>query len=363
MNKYSRALNELQGRIPDTLYNIIDARWQAAIRQDKEFIDYTLKHLQPESSEEEIEDAQVNAKSFLRSKKRLTRMLICDTESVQKGTILIKKSLGLIPEVEEKDEEDEDDTPDKLKGEDFPEGVKPTDLESDNKYLYNDPVNTKPIDILNDDDIGNVVNNDTNNVNVVDIDVQMDDPQEKQDVNNEGERETDKSSSEQPVNAQSIGTQTPPISVTIDTNVNDAINDSQKDMVEEKKVEEALTTEQNMEMQPPPIKEHHVEIQLTPVTTKTQKEQTKTGKEKIEDEKIEKKEKTDNKDREKKKKTLMDDDDDEDFVSIKGPIDMDSLSSSELMEITTAMQSCAHKKRLKEHKQEAKTTQTIVKIL
>lgn len=89
-------------------------------------------------------------------------MLIGDTELVQKETeILIKKSLGLIPEEEEKDEEDEDDTPNKLKGEDFPKGVKPTYLESDNKYLYNDPIDTKPIDISNNDDTDNAVNNDT----------------------------------------------------------------------------------------------------------------------------------------------------------------------------------------------------------
>lgn len=47
MNKFSRALIELQGQILDSLYNLIDASWQGAISLDKEFIDYTLKHLQP----------------------------------------------------------------------------------------------------------------------------------------------------------------------------------------------------------------------------------------------------------------------------------------------------------------------------
>ncbi|XP_059064903.1 uncharacterized protein LOC131856953 [Cryptomeria japonica] len=132
---------------------------------------------------------------------------------------------GLIPEEEEeKDKEDKDNTPDKLKGEDFLEGVKPTDLEPDNKYLYDDPVDTKPIDIPDDDDTSNAVNNDidnvhntgdnvantADNVDFFEVDIQMDDPQEKQqDVNNEGEKEIDKSSSEQPVNAQSAGTQNP----------------------------------------------------------------------------------------------------------------------------------------------------------
>lgn len=55
MNKFNRALIKLQGKIPNSLYNLIDARWQAAISQDKEFIDYIFKHLQLEETEEEIE--------------------------------------------------------------------------------------------------------------------------------------------------------------------------------------------------------------------------------------------------------------------------------------------------------------------
>ncbi|XP_057847461.2 actin cytoskeleton-regulatory complex protein PAN1-like [Cryptomeria japonica] len=209
--------------------------------------------------------------------------------------------MGLIPKEEEKDKEDKDDTPDKLKEEDFPKGVKLIDLELDNKYLYNDPIDTKPIDILDDVDNSNIVNNDidnventrdnvvniADNVDVFEVCVQMDDPQEKQqDVNNE------------------------------DTNVNDAINDSQKVMAEEKKAEEASATEQSVEMQPPLVK----------------KEQLETGKEKPENKSEEKKDE--------EKKTKIDDDDKE-FVSIKGPIDMDNLSSFELMDIATTMQSRA----------------------
>lgn len=64
----------------------------------------------------------------------------------------------------------------------------------------------------------------------------MDDPQEKQqDVNNEGEKETNKSSTEQPVNAQSIETQTAPVNVSADANVNVATNDNQKDLVKRKR--------------------------------------------------------------------------------------------------------------------------------
>ncbi|XP_059066404.1 histone H2A.Z-specific chaperone CHZ1-like [Cryptomeria japonica] len=121
-------------------------------------------------------------------------------------------------------------------------------------------------------------------------------------------------------------------------------------MAEEKKAEEAPTTEQSVDMQPPSVKEHHVESQLPLVTSTPQKEQTKSGKEKPEEKSVEKKEKEekiDNKDQEKKNKTLIDDGD-EDSVSIKGPIDMDNLSSFELIEIDTSMQSHTHKKRLKE---------------
>lgn len=57
-------------------------------------------------------------------------------------------------------------------------------------------------------------------------------------------------------------------------------------------------------------------------------EKDKTEKEKTDKEKVEKKET--------KEKKIIDDDDD-DLVSIKGPIDMDNTSSSQLMEITTTM--------------------------
>lgn len=83
MNKFSRALIELQGKIPDSLYNLIDARWQGAISLHKEFIDYTLKHLQPKATKEEIEQIKVNAKALFRSKKRLTRMLVGETSTLR----------------------------------------------------------------------------------------------------------------------------------------------------------------------------------------------------------------------------------------------------------------------------------------
>lgn len=63
---------------------MIDARWQGAISLDKEFIDYTLKHLQSEAIEDEIEQIKVNTKALFKSKKRLTRMLVGETKSVKR---------------------------------------------------------------------------------------------------------------------------------------------------------------------------------------------------------------------------------------------------------------------------------------
>lgn len=57
------------------------------------------------------------------------------------------------------------------------------------------------------------------------------------------------------------------------------------------------------------------------------------------------------------------DDDDEDSLSISGPIDMTTLSASEMMKIANVMQSHAHKKRLKEQRIEAETIQNAVEIL
>lgn len=35
MNKYRKTLIELQGKIPTSLYNKLDARWKETIKQDK----------------------------------------------------------------------------------------------------------------------------------------------------------------------------------------------------------------------------------------------------------------------------------------------------------------------------------------
>ncbi|XP_057873186.1 uncharacterized protein LOC131079291 [Cryptomeria japonica] len=148
MNKYSTSLIELQGEIPDSLYNLIDARWQATISLNKEFINYTLEHLQLKATEEEIEQIKVNTKALFRSMKRLTRIIIRETESVQKETdILMKNALSLIPDEEEdKDEEIEDDTPVKPKYKELPEGVMIIDFEPDNKYMQDDHIDTEQKD-------------------------------------------------------------------------------------------------------------------------------------------------------------------------------------------------------------------------
>ncbi|XP_059067731.1 uncharacterized protein LOC131858498 [Cryptomeria japonica] len=54
--------------------------------------------------------------------------------------------------------------------------------------------------------------------------------------------------------------------------------EQEPDMVKEQKEEEALTAEQSMDMQPPPVKKHNVESQLPPVITPTQEEQIETEK-------------------------------------------------------------------------------------
>ncbi|XP_059077885.1 uncharacterized protein LOC131876484 [Cryptomeria japonica] len=151
---------------------------------------------------------------------------------------------------------------------------------------------------------------------------------------------------------------------TIDTTgtYNELVKEKEQEsnMVKDKKAEEAPTTEQSVDMPPPPVKEHNVESQLPPVIKPTQEEHTEIGKDKPE------KKTEENKDKEKKmekqKKTTVEGDDD-DSISIKGPIDMDNLSDYELMEISTAMQSKAQKKRFKENKREVETIQTVVQIL
>lgn len=55
MNKYNKALIELQGLILDSLYDKLEARWKIAIKQDKELFEFVLMHLQPETSREDIQ--------------------------------------------------------------------------------------------------------------------------------------------------------------------------------------------------------------------------------------------------------------------------------------------------------------------
>ncbi|XP_059069509.1 DEK domain-containing chromatin-associated protein 4-like [Cryptomeria japonica] len=283
-------------------------------------------------------------------------MLIGETESIQKETeMLIKKALDLILD-EEDDEQVEEGSLEELH-----KGVKIIDFELDKKYLYDDLVDTKPVVIPDDDtsdvDATNNFDNTADNIDVFDVYVQMFEQheQQKEQVENKEERAEDKSTIEQPVNARSTITQTKPIIVNADINVIVAIDDNQMDKTDEKKAEEAPAKEQNVEDQSPPDK----------VITKE---------EKTEKEKIDKKEEEENKKEEKKdtlspslkKKIIIDDDDnddDDDSMSIKVPIDMDSLSSSQLMEIAQAMQSRAHKKTLKEQRKEAETLRTKVEIL
>ncbi|XP_059064791.1 uncharacterized protein LOC131856861 [Cryptomeria japonica] len=62
------------------------------------------------------------------------------------------------------------------------------------------------------------------------------------------------------------------------------------------------------------------------------------------------------------KKAIIDDDEDGDRMSIQGPINMDMLSPTELMEFASAMQSKAKKKMMRAQRREAQTIQTTVDI-
>ncbi|XP_057862171.2 uncharacterized protein LOC131070609 [Cryptomeria japonica] len=186
-------------------------------------------------------------------------MLIGETESVQKeNEIFIKKALGLIPDEDEgKDEQVEEDSFEKLKEKELPKGVKITNFELDNKYMYDDPIDTEPI-FIPDDNTRDKVDNTIDNIDVLDVDVQMFEQHEKQEEQIEKKIE-EKSSDEPPMNTQPIDSQIPSVSVNV--------VDSQK----EKTDEEVLVNEQNMETQPPPVKE----------TTKEEKtEEDNTEKEK-----------------------------------------------------------------------------------
>lgn len=256
MNKFSITLIELQGQIPNSLYNLIDARWQPTISQDKKFVDYIFKKLQLEASEEEIEAIKVNAKASFRSKKRLTRMLIGETESVQKETeMLIKKALGLIPN--EEDEQVEEGSSKKFKSEELPKFVKITYFEPNNKYMQDDLIDTKPI-FIHDDNTGDNVDN----IDVFDVDVQIFEQHEQQEEQVEKKTE-EKSTDEPPMSTHPNDTQIPSINVNVD--------DSQKEKTGEKKDEEVSVNEQNVETQPPPVKDTMEEEKTRPRRRKQRK--------------------------------------------------------------------------------------------
>ncbi|XP_059073479.1 uncharacterized protein LOC131874222 [Cryptomeria japonica] len=124
----------------------------AAMKQDREYIEYFLKNLQPEATEEELDEIIAKAKSYFRLKKRLTRMLIGETQSIHEETEqILKKVPGMISDEEEEVKEDE---PERFEAEDLLKGVKMIDFKPDEIMLDNQPVNTqtKPEIIPDDDD-------------------------------------------------------------------------------------------------------------------------------------------------------------------------------------------------------------------
>ncbi|XP_059065741.1 uncharacterized protein LOC131857340 [Cryptomeria japonica] len=271
-------------------------------------------------------------------------MLIGETEAVQKETeCLIKKALYLTLNEEGRSK--------KLKFEELLKGVNIIDFEPDNKYMQDD---------------------------LIDIEL-MFEPQQEQEENKDEEKAEGKSSTMQLVNTPSIDTQTASITKKVSVN----IDESQKEKIDDKKDEEAPLNFQPIDNQPPSVKEsinekkdeaasvneQNVDNQPPPVKDTTEKD--KIEKEKTKKVKVEKKETEEKRTREKKttpkitpesKKKIIDDDDDV-SVSIKGPIDMDNLSSSQLMEIARAMKSRAQNKRMKEQRRKIEIIRTIVDIL
>lgn len=223
-------------------------------------------------------------------------MLIGETQSVHEEIEqILKKVLGLILDEEEEVKEVELE---KFEAKDLLDGFKITNFKPNEIVLDNQSVNTQTeLEIIpDDDDISN--NNDdvdaSNNVNVQDIDAQMFEKHEQEQGHGEKKNEEEEKDKEPLVVIQSFDTR-PPL-----------VRETTKDKESEKK-EEKKTVK--------------TKPKVTPLSLDY-------------------------------KNKIMDEDDD-DAISIQGPINMDMLSSTELMEIVTTMQSQAKKKRMKEQQKEA----------
>lgn len=115
------------------MYIKLDARWKAAIKQDREIIEFVLVSLQPEASKEELQNILLNSKPFFRSNKRLTRLLVGESQSIQDETEEILKNFsGLIPKEEESD---------RLKGDNLPDNVNIDEIIPDKISFDNTTVN------------------------------------------------------------------------------------------------------------------------------------------------------------------------------------------------------------------------------
>lgn len=137
-------------------------------------------------------------------------------------------------------------------------------------------------------------------------DIQVEDVQMTKQQEQEPKRgEEKKSEKEKPVITETVDTQTPLVKD----------KEKEKEKIEEKKEEEQLKTEPK----------------VTPLSF--------TSKKKI------------------------DDDEDDDALSIQGPINMDALNTTELMEIAIAMKYRAKKKIMKEQQKESHSIQCVVDIL
>ncbi|XP_059066400.1 uncharacterized protein LOC131857713 [Cryptomeria japonica] len=153
----------------------------------------------------ELDEILSKAKASFGLKKRLTRILIGETQSVHEETKqILKKVLGLILDEEEEVKEVELG---KFEAEDLFDGFKITDFKLDDQ-----PGNTQTeLEIIHDDD--DTGNNDdadaTDNVNVQDVDTQMFEQHEQEHGQREKKNEEENKDEEPPIATQTIDTHPP----------------------------------------------------------------------------------------------------------------------------------------------------------
>ncbi|XP_057830667.2 uncharacterized protein LOC131041558 [Cryptomeria japonica] len=224
--------------------------------------------------------------------------------------LILKKLLGLIPDEEEQLE--------KFETKDILDNVDINDFTLDvivmgDQLVDDQPINTQTkIVVIPDDDTCTNDVDATNGVNVQVDDVRMYEQQHGHEENKDGE---DKRSKDPPIHTQTVL---------------QPVNDNEKNK-EKEKIEEMIQDRPKEKKEEEEKETKKFKPKVTPLSFNSKKK--------------------------------IDDDEDDDALSIQGPLNMDMLSSTKLMEIATAMKSRAKKKRMKEQQKEAETIKHLVEIL